>query len=120
MATSMSFGGTTTAAGAPELSGGGLLSGYMFKAQGTQHVVYGTDGAGVYNGVGELWWDSNSWHYNELTAAAAAPKPYTDPNGYMFNVDPNFPLATQHVVYVQALTNGQSDDHICELYWVPD
>jgi hypothetical protein len=61
----------TAAGGAPLAIGRtvGQPTGYVFDAQGTQHVVYlGLDGHIV-----ELWWESNGWHYNDLTAAIGAP-----------------------------------------------
>ena len=77
-------------------------AGYMFNAQGTQHVVYrGTDGH-----IHELWWDSNGWHTNDLTAATSAVAAAGDPAGYMFNAQ-----GTQHVVY------RGTDSHVHELWW---
>jgi hypothetical protein len=41
----------------------GNPSGYMFDAQGTQHVVYrGGDGH-----IHELWWDAHGWHHTDAT-----------------------------------------------------
>jgi hypothetical protein len=93
----------------------------VFDAQDTQHVVYQGLGADPFTGDGhihELWWDSNGWHHNDLTAATGAPlangfgEPlgaYDYPMGYGFVAQ-----RTQHVVY-QA-----TDSHIIELYWTPD
>ena len=90
----------TVAGGAPGATG--VPAGYMFDAQGTQHVVHrGGDGH-----VHELWWDSAGWHHNDLTAAAGAPICVGDPAGYMFDGQ-----GTQHVVY-----RGE-DRHIHELWW---
>ena len=57
----------TAAAGAPKTSAN--PTGYVFDAQGTQHVNY----VGVDSHVYELWWDTAGWHYNDLTAATGAP-----------------------------------------------
>jgi hypothetical protein len=81
------------------------LQGYAFEAQGTQHVIYVDDGMHIQ----ELWWDSNGWHHNDLTAATGAPIAEGEPTAYVFDVDPNFPQGTQHVV------NWGSDLH--ELWW---
>jgi hypothetical protein len=74
----------TTAAGAPlakGLANGGSTfgpAGYMFNAQGTQHVNY----LGQDLHIHELWWDSNGWHHTcigyldcAFRSAAAHPKP---------------------------------------------
>jgi len=92
---------TNAAGGAPAAAGD--PAGYMFAAQGTQHVVYrGTDSR-----IHELWWSSSGWHHNDLTAAAGgAPAAASDPAGYMFNAQ-----NTQHVVY------RGTDNHIHELWW---
>ncbi|BCA56935.1 hypothetical protein W02_40750 [Nitrospira sp. KM1] len=93
----------TVAASAPPATGD--PAGYMFDAQGTQHVVYrGTD-----NHIHELWWDNDGWHHNDLTAAASAPPATGDPAGYMFDAQ-----GTQHVVY------RGTDNHIHELWWDND
>ena len=86
--------------------------GYMFDAQGTQHVVYrGFDGH-----IHELWWNSNGWHHNDLTVAAAAPLAFESPWGYVFAAQ-----ATQHVVYLGLGASGQGiDGHIHELWWDAD
>src|SRR5580692_10050888 len=54
---------TAAAAGAPNAAGD--PSGYLFDAQGTQHVNY----LGVDNHIHELWWDITGWHHNDLTTA---------------------------------------------------
>ncbi len=94
-------GDLSAATGAPAAAGD--PAGYMFDAQGTQHVVYrSADGH-----IQELWWDSaGSWHHGDLTAATGAPNAVGDPAGYMFNAQ-----GTQHVVYRSG--NG----HILELWW---
>jgi hypothetical protein len=99
----------TAATGAPVNKAN--VTGYVFPAQGTQHVVY----RGPDFHIHELWWDSNGWHHNDLTAAAAAPITEGEPTGYVFNAQ-----GTQHVIYSrQADSNGQNGGHVCELYWVP-
>ncbi len=91
----------TNAAGAPAAAGD--PAGYMFDAQGTQHVVYRGSDAHVH----ELWWEgTGGWHYNDLTNAAGAPAAAGDPAGYMFDAQ-----GTQHVVY------RGSDAHVDELWW---
>ena len=42
----------TAATGAPQAAGGSGPAGYVFGAQGTQHVVYVGNDAHIY----ELWW----------------------------------------------------------------
>ena len=94
---------TTAAGGAPLPASN--PTGYAFDAQGTQHVVYLATDAHIH----ELWWDSNGWHHNDLTAAAgSAPLASSDPVGYAFNAQ-----RTQHVVYVTSNPAG----HIIELWW---
>ena len=91
----------TAAAGAPP-GQEGPVAGYVFVAQGTQHVVYLGD-----RHAHELWWDPNGWHHNDLTTAAGARAPSGDePTGYAFEAE-----GTQHVVYPGA------DTHIHELWW---
>jgi hypothetical protein len=86
--------GATAAAGDP--------AGYVFDAQGTQHVVF----RGGDNHVHELWWDNNGWHTNDLTAATGATAAAGDPAGYMFDAQ-----GTQHVVF------RGGDNHVHELWW---
>ena len=44
-------------------------AGYVFAAQGTQHVVY----RGVDGHIHELWWDAaNGWGTGDLTAVTGA------------------------------------------------
>jgi hypothetical protein len=96
----------SAAAGAPPAELSPSVAGYVFAAQGTQHVIY----IGANDGhLHELWWDTNGWHHDDLTAATGAPDanqtvPFT---GYAFNTQ-----ATQHVIYV-----GLNDNHIYELWW---
>ncbi len=90
----------TNATGAPVAAG--APAGYMFDAQGTQHVVYrGTD-----SHIHELWWDINGWHHNDLTHAVGTAVSAGDPAGYLFDAQ-----GTQHVVY------RGTDSHIHELWW---
>jgi len=79
-------------------------SGYVFDAQGTQHVIF----LGEDFHIHELWWDSNGWHHHDLTNASGAPIGYsfTVPIGYVFAAQ-----GTQHVNYQGA------DSHIHELWW---
>jgi hypothetical protein len=89
-----------TAAGDPD--------GYMFDAQGSQHVVYrGTDAH-----VHELWWDGkgSGWHHTDLTGIAKAPTAAGDPDGYMFDAQ-----GSQHVVYRG--TGRGTGGHLHELWW---
>jgi len=90
----------TAATGAAGAAGN--PAGYMFDAQGTQHVVY-RSGDGH---IRELWWSDEGWHQNDLTAATGAAGAAGDPAGYMFDAQ-----GTQHVVY------RSSDGHINELWW---
>jgi hypothetical protein len=77
--------------------------GYMFDAQGTQHVVY-RDAAGH---VIELWWDvASGWSVGDLTAVSGAPPAAGDPAGFAFA-----PRSTQHVFY------RETDGHVHELRW---
>jgi hypothetical protein len=93
----------TVAASAPKH--GSLATGYMFDAQGTQHVIH-RDGN---RHIDELWWDGD-WHHNDLTAAAGAPQTSISPAAYVFDAQ-----ATQHVFY-----QGWDDNHVHELWWDGD
>ena len=94
----------TAATGAPGPADA-VPVGYVFEAQGTQHVVY----VGVDSDIHELWWDTNGWHHNDLTAATGAPPAASDPDinlaGYVFEDQ-----GTQHVIYRGA------DNHVHELW----
>jgi hypothetical protein len=93
------------ATGAPNASG--RPAGYVFDAQGTQHVLYfGASDAHVH----ELWWDLDGWHHNDLTAATGSPQAAGGPAGYVFDAQ-----NTQHVIY-----RGSLDAHIHELWWDSD
>jgi hypothetical protein len=92
----------TVAAKAPAAAAGAKPDGYMFDAQGTQHVNYHD-----LNGhIQELWWDSSGWHVNDLTAATKAPLATGKPDAYAFNLQ-----GTQHVDYRDV------HGHIQELWW---
>jgi hypothetical protein len=95
----------TVAANAPATISAVSVTSYVFDAQGTQHVDYvGNDGH-----VHELWWDTNGWHYNDLTAAANAPalgEFASVITSYVFDAQ-----GTQHVDYVG------NDGHVHELWW---
>jgi hypothetical protein len=74
--------------------------GYVFVADGSQHVVYrGTD-----NHIHKLWNDGG-WHTRDLTAETHAVNSAGDPDGYMFDAQ-----GTQHVMY------RGTDNHIHELW----
>ncbi len=92
------------ATGAPEWALPGFPTGYVFDAEGTQHVDY----VGIDGHIHELWRDSSGWHHNDLTAATGAPKVAGDLTGYVWAFE-----GSQHVVYVGA------DSHIIELWWLP-
>ena len=96
-----SVGDLTGVTGAPPALGD--PSGYMFEAQGTQHVVY----RGVDDHIHEHWWDAaNGWSVGDLTGVSGAPPALGDPSGYMFEAQ-----GTQHVVYRGV------DGHIHEHWW---
>jgi hypothetical protein len=93
---------TNAASGAPQAVGN--PKGYMFEAQGTQHVIY----RGVDNHIHELWLGGRpGWQHNDLTNAArgGAPQAASDPKGYVFGAQ-----GTQHVIYRGV------DNHIHELW----
>ena len=95
----------SAATGAPATAGNSpKANGYVFVAEGTQHVVYrGSD-----QHIHELRWDTHGWRHNDLSAATGAPAAadLSDPHGYTFPAK-----GTQHVVY------AGSDGHIHELWW---
>jgi hypothetical protein len=95
----------TRAANAPVSQLGSRPAGYVFDAQGTQHVVY--VGSENDRHIHELWWDITGWHHNDLTQAAnATVGAFPDPAVYVFDAQ-----GTQHVVYQTEFT------HIEELWW---
>lgn len=79
------------------------MSGYAFEAQGTRHVIYLDDAPSAH--IRELWWDTNGWHHNDLTAATGAP--IGNAVGYAFEAQ-----YTQHIFY-----SGSTDHHVHELWW---
>jgi hypothetical protein len=93
----------TAAAAAPAAVGGGL-AGYVFEAQGTQHVIYLSTPD---DHVRELWWDTTGWHTDDLSTAAGAGPAYPGHLvGYVFTAQ-----RSQHVVYIGA------DRHVHQLWW---
>jgi hypothetical protein len=103
----------TNASGAPALSGESRANGpggYMFAAQGTQHVVFVGEENESGGHIHELWWNNNGWHHHDLSDATAAPLSINvPPGGYVFDSQ-----GTQHVDYVG------NDSHIHELWWDED
>jgi hypothetical protein len=85
--------------GAPNAAGDPF--GYMFDAEGTQHVVYRD-----YSGhVIELWWSAAfGWSVGDLTAVSGGPVAAGDPAGFAYS-----PRNTQHVFY------RGTDGHVHEL-----
>jgi hypothetical protein len=88
--------------------------GYVFVAQGTQHVIFvssspsqGDPGGHIH----ELWRDNSGWHHRDLTSDIRAPLAFVfaPPCAYVFDAQ-----GTQHVDYV-----GR-DGHINELWWNND
>ena len=92
----------TAATRAPAPANPAVFVGYVYRAEGTQHVDY----VGADNHIHELWSNGPAWHTNDLTAAADAP-PVGGDNlvGYDFAAE-----GTQHVDYVGA------DNRIHELW----
>jgi hypothetical protein len=82
-------------------TGSGDPAAYVFRAQGTEHVVY----RGPDNHVHELAKEASGWHHSDLTAATGAPATAGDPAGYVFDAQ-----GTQHVMY------RSGDGHIHELW----
>jgi len=83
-------------------TGSGDPAAYVFRAQGTEHVVY----RGFDNHVHELRKDASGWHHGDLTAMTGAPAAAGDPAGYVFEAQ-----GTQHVMY------RSGDGHVNELWW---
>ena len=96
-------GDITAATGAPPAANG-ALAGYVFEAQGTQHVIYSS---APDNRLRELWWNINGWHTADLTAATGASPPAAQASltGYAFETQ-----GTEHVIYTGA------DAHLHELW----
>ena len=94
----------------PAKTGQMVPSGYMFAAQGTQHVVFVAEDNEGGGHIHELWWNSNGWHHHDLTEATRAPLSIRVPPGcYVFDSQ-----GTQHVDYVG------NDGHVHELWWDED
>jgi hypothetical protein len=83
-------------------TGSGDPAAYVFRAEGTEHVVY----RGFDNHVHELRKDASGWHHGDLTAMTGAPAAAGDPASYVFDAQ-----GTQHVMYRSG--NG----HVHELWW---
>jgi len=83
-------------------TGSGDPAAYVFRAQGTEHVVY----RGFDNHVHELRKDASGWHHGDLTTMTGAPAAAGDPAGYVFEAQ-----GTQHVMY------RSGDGHVHELWW---
>lgn len=98
----------TTEAGAPPTPAVKPAA-YVFKAQGTQHVVYTDDNDGH---VHELWWDTSGWHHNDLTVATGAPDFAAPPAAYVFDLQ-----GTQHVVYAGFIAGQSPTLPLQELWW---
>jgi hypothetical protein len=88
-----------------------LPSGYVFDAEGTQHIDY----LGIDDHIHELWWNPprhrpgtppSGWNHHDLTAATGGPPSISGPCGYVYKA-----YKTQHVFYVS------DQHHIIELYW---
>src|SRR6266581_2613540 len=93
--------------GVPDAAGN--LFGYVFNAQGTQHVFYRSGN----NRLNELYWDNQGWHWVDLSyVAKGAPSGKSIPDaagnlfGYVFNSQ-----GTQHVFY------RSTNNRLNELYW---
>ena len=100
----------TERTGAPVLSAQSRANGptgYIFAAEGTQHVVFVGEESGDAGHIHELWWNNDGWHHHDLTEAASAPLAMAvTPGAYVFDW-----LGTQHVHYVDKQGN------IHELWW---
>jgi hypothetical protein len=96
-------GDLTAVTGAPTAAGD--PAGYVFDAEGSQHVIYRAGNGRLY----ELWWTAaQGWNQGDLTAAAGSPHAAGDPGAYAFRAE-----GTQHVVYRTA------DGHLHEMWWRP-
>jgi hypothetical protein len=86
---------------------------YLFRAQGTAHVIYlgSVSPSSQDLQIQEFWHDQNGWHANNLTSAAGgAPSPArASPIAYAAEFQ-----QTQHVHYVGG------DGHLHELWWDTD
>lgn len=105
-------GDLTAATGAAAASDAATIHGYVFRGQGTQHVVFvGGDGH-----VHEFWWTTDGWRHTDVTREAGAPpaQATTSPACFAFEPGANHPAATQHVFFVG------HDNFIHELWWNGD
>jgi hypothetical protein len=82
----------------------GPLTARVFAPIATQNITFrGTGGADIQ----ELWWDNTgTWRFSDLTDAAQAPLPESEPTNYSFPEQ-----ATQHINYLG------TDGHVHELWW---
>ena len=83
---------TRAATGAPSPSRASPIA-YAVEFEQTQHVHYvGADGH-----LHELWWNTDGWHWNDLTKASGSPlaQPGTCPTGFVSEA-----AQTQHVYFV--------------------
>ncbi|WP_460358242.1 PLL family lectin [Mycobacterium sp. ZZG] len=81
----------------------GTVAGYMFDAQGTQHVVF----VGVDAKIHEMWNDSTGWRATDLTTMTGAPPPAGNAlSAYAFESQ-----GTQHIIYTGV------DGQLYELWW---
>jgi len=90
-------------------------TGYAFRSENTQHVLFQGFGAGAGDGhVHELWFDGR-WHHDDLTAQSGAPPVDGEVHGY---VDEDAPGgATQHAIY-QGFTPGSgANGTLQEIWW---
>ncbi|MGB2921459.1 MAG: hypothetical protein WA944_19830 [Mycobacterium sp.] len=79
------------------------LAGYMFDAQGTQHVYF----VGIDGKLYELFSQPDGWQRSDLSSQTGAPTPAKNPlAAYAFEAQ-----QTQHVVYQGA------DGQLYELWW---
>jgi hypothetical protein len=69
---------------------GGNLFGYVFDSQGTQHVVYRSTN----NRLNELYWDSQGWHWVDLSFVAGASDVAGDVSGMSSARKGHFTLST--------------------------
>jgi len=93
----------TAAAAAPAAVIAGL-TGFVFEAQRTQHVIYYS---APDNHVRELWWDANGRHANDLSATTQAPAASGGTlAAFVFDTQ-----GSEHVLYVG------SDRHVYEMFW---